>query len=595
MADRTACQTGVAALAPGRARRPSWREMPDAPTPPLPFLPATNRRRGGTGLVVGAAIGIGMTAQAAERGGADFLLVLNAGRLRVMGAASLAAMLPLRDANAFTDGFARAEILGRVAIPVLFGACAQDPRLRPARDLPGLRQAGYAGVANFPTVIHYDGPFRQALEDAGLGFAREVALLRAAKRAGLATLGYAKTRAEVEAMVAAGVDILCLNFGWNAGGSRGAAASLRVEEAADRARRVFQQVRAAAPGTLCLVEGGPIVSPDQLHRVSADGRADGYLGGSTLDRMPLELSVAQSTSAFKTAALVGGAAEAAARDAARLARLGGLVGQSEAMAVVQDRIARLAAADLPLLIQGEPGSGRIATARAIHAVSGRRALTILDAAQGPAAAEAALFGDGRPGHLAEPGTTVLVETLEALPRSAQHRLAAWIEAATIGQRLRPPPRARLIATSQVGAGGFPADLWALLFAGRIALPPLRARPEDCAPLARHFLRRLPGPPELTPDALRALLVQPWPGNVRELRSVLERAATACRGGRIGAEDLAPLLAAGPAAGPDGGGDERAWILDALRRHRFRRAETAVFLGLSRKTLYNRMRRLGLMG
>ena len=66
-------------------------------------------------IVVGAAIGLGMTARAAADGGADFLLVLSAGRLRVMGAPSLAAMLPIRDSNSFTDAFARREILDRVA------------------------------------------------------------------------------------------------------------------------------------------------------------------------------------------------------------------------------------------------------------------------------------------------------------------------------------------------------------------------------------------------------------------------------------------------------------------------------------------------
>src|SRR3712207_1970966 len=172
-------------------------------------------------IVVGAAIGLGMTARAAADGGADFLLVLSAGRLRVMGAPSLAAMLPIRDSNSFTDAFARREILDRVAIPVFFGAAACDPRLTVEALLARIRDAGYQGVANFPTAIHQDGAFRAALERAGLGFGREAEMLRAAPRFGLATLGYAKTRAEVDALIAAGVERLCLNFGWNSGGSQG--------------------------------------------------------------------------------------------------------------------------------------------------------------------------------------------------------------------------------------------------------------------------------------------------------------------------------------------------------------------------------------
>jgi predicted TIM-barrel enzyme len=143
-------------------------------------------------ILVGAAIGLGMTARAAADGGADFLLALSAGRLRVMGAPSLAAMLPIRDCNAFTDAFARREILDRVGVPVFFGAAACDPRLSIEVLLTRIRDAGYQGVANFPTAIHQDGAFRAALERVGLGFGREVEMLRTAPRFGLATLGYAK-------------------------------------------------------------------------------------------------------------------------------------------------------------------------------------------------------------------------------------------------------------------------------------------------------------------------------------------------------------------------------------------------------------------
>lgn len=93
-----------------------------ASTNPSPRRPWRNPRKRDGGLLVGAAIGVGRAATAAERGGADFLLALNAGRLRVRGATSLASMLPLADSNAYTLDFARAEILRRVAIPVFFGA-----------------------------------------------------------------------------------------------------------------------------------------------------------------------------------------------------------------------------------------------------------------------------------------------------------------------------------------------------------------------------------------------------------------------------------------------------------------------------------------
>ncbi len=537
-------------------------------------------------IQVGAAIGLGMTARAAADGGADFLLVLNAGRLRVMGAPSVAAMLPIRDSNAFTDAFARAEILDRVAIPLFFGAAICDPRLELDGFLRRIRATGYQGVTNFPTAIHYDGAFRAALEQAGLGFGREVEMLRQARQFGLATLGYAKTRAEIDALLHAGVDRICLNFGWNAGGTQGVPGGVRLDDAAERARRIFAHIRRRAPeGTLCFVEGGPIIDPAHMLQVCDASRADGYIGGSTLDRLPLEMAVMQTTSAFKTAALL--------REAPGLqaGQIEGLVGRSLAARQVATRIARLVATDLPILIEGEAGSGRTTTARAIHRASRRSGgLTFLD---GRDEIASRLFGEGRPGLLALPQNTIVIEQADALPPSLLARLTEWIERGTFDRFARPmerPPRARLLLIHPLGA----ASMARALSAQRLVVPPLRERMEDLPLLARAMLRAA-GRAALTlePAALRLLMAQSWPGNLRGLHDILLRAATDARDGRIGAALLEGLLGPTTAGPTPEAMDERGWILDALRRHRFRRGETAAFLGVSRKTLYNRMRRLGL--
>lgn len=539
----------------------------------------------GTEILVGAAIGLGMTARAAADGGADFLLALNAGRLRVMGAPSVAAMLPIRDSNAFTDAFARGEILDRVAIPVYFGAAVCDPRLELDALLGRVRTIGYHGVTNFPTAIHHDGAFRAALEEAGLGFAREVEMLRRARRMGLATLGYAKTGAEVDALVAAGIDRVCLNFGWNAGGSLGVPGGVRLDDAAERARRIFARIRRQAPGTRCFVEGGPIVDPAHMLQVCDASRADGYIGGSTLDRLPLEMAVMQTTSAFKTAALLRGTADDEAP------QIPGLAGRSPAARGLAARIARLVATDLPILIEGEPGAGRTTTARAIHRASGRSgALTFLDGREEIAPR---LFGEGRPGLLALAQNTVVIEQADALPASLLARLNEWIERGTFDRFAKPaerPPRARLLLTHPPGA----AAIARALTAQRLVVPPLRERMEDLPLLARAMLRGI-GRAALTiePAALRLLMAQAWPGNLRALQQVLVAAAAEARDGRIGVGLLEALLGPATAGPPPETIDERAWILDALRRHRFRRGETAAFLGIGRKTLYNRMRRLRL--
>jgi DNA-binding NtrC family response regulator len=159
-----------------------------------------------------------------------------------------------------------------------------------------------------------------------------------------------------------------------------------------------------------------------------------------------------------------------------------------------------------------------------------------------------------------------------------------------------------VATAVLGsAEGLRDDLLARLEPGRLLVPPLRKRPEDLPLIARAILSGLwsearEAAPEIDPSGHRVLMTHPWPSNVHELRTVLSKAATLTRDGRIDAGSLAPFLAEANAASPSPAEpvDERAWILDALRRNRFRRAETAAFLQISRKTLYNKMRRHSLL-
>ena len=567
---------------------------------------------GDTNLLVGGAIGVGMTAEAAVRGGADFLLTLNAGRFRVMGAASLAALLPLNNSNQFTDAFTRREILDRVDVPVLFGACCFDPDASPEQIVAQVCETGYHGITNFPSAIHFDGQFRQRLEEAGLGFAREARMLALAREAGLMTLGYAKTRAEIAQLVSTEVDMICLNFGWNAGGVQAVAQSFTIAEAADRARRIFAQVRSRAPDMLCFVEGGPIISPDDMFRVCDEARADGYVGGSTLDRMPLEMSVTERTSAFKAFGLLKQANTVQSRELARAARIGGVVGQSEFVISVLEQITRLAATRLPVQICGEAGLGRTTLARALHPLSRREGpLLTLRAGNPETPPDIALFGDGtrRQGFLLRPGSTVVIENAETLSPELQRRLADWLEDEALMASDLPQnatgtvTNARLVLVCRTGidakAGLVPA-LSRRLQAGRVEIPPLRERPEDVPALARHRLGMLGYGQQISADGYRLLLAHPWPGNIPELRSVIDRAALDSEQMTIGSAQISAAIGHKATAESDVSDHsrqpvtERDWLLDALRKNRFRRGDTAAYLGISRKTLYNKMHRFGLL-
>ncbi|HYZ63713.1 MAG TPA: phosphoenolpyruvate hydrolase family protein [Acetobacteraceae bacterium] len=560
----------------------------------------------GDGFLVGAAIGTGIAAQAATRGGADFLLALNAGRMRSMGEPSVAALLALRDTNRFVPEFARAEIRPRTALPIFVGVAAFDPRLDVERHLAELQEAGFEGVTNFPTVVLLDGRYRAFLEASGWGFARELALLRAAAARGLATLAYVHTREEAQAAAASGADVINIDLGWNTGGALGVPTRLGLGEAADLASRFARSIRRATPAALCTVEGGPIVRPEQADEVCRSAGLDGYIGGSTIDRVPLESAMELITAAFKT---VGALRR-------KVSALEGRVGQADwplplvggAPAVLRARAAyeQALAADLPVLIAGPPGAGRRDLARALHAASPRRGKRLAWVTSGQEMA-LELFGAEAGGmrditrrrlgwlELAR-GSTLVIDELEQLDRRVLPLLCAAVESGAfrrLGGAEPMPLDVRLIGIASDTAKLDPR-LLSLLGAVRITLPALAEHPEDLPEVIRMALKGLtPADVELDPSAYRVLLAHSWPGNLRELQSVLQRTLLSSVNARVLPEHI-PKLQHEAGQGRAAFASERDWILDGLRRNRFRRGEAARFLGLSRKTLYNKMVALGML-
>ncbi len=557
-----------------------------------------------------------MAAQAAARGGADFLLALNAGRLRSMGEPSVASLLALRDTNRFVMEFAKAEIRPRTKLPIFVGLAAFDPHLDMDALLAGVRDAGFEGVTNFPTVALIDGQYRRFLEATGYGMAREVALLQRARAAGLATLAYVHTRQEAREMASAGVDIVNIDLGWNTGGALGVATRMPIEEAADVAGRMIRTVRKVAPTSICVVEGGPIVRPEQMDEVCRAAQADGYIGGSTIDRVPLETAIELVTAAFKTMGALRRRVTRLERQLDPLRTPLGLVGS--AVTVVQPRAAfeQALATDLPTLIVGEAGTGRRDLARALHAGGRRKArrLTWLTCAAGQDRMDIELFGcepNASPGvirrrlgwlELARESTLVL-DDLGELDPGTQRRLCAAIESGGFrrsGGDEYLPLDVRLVAVTRIDPvrepDRFDARLLDVLGGIRIDLAPLREHLDDLPQIILHILDGLTvgkPPAELDPAAYRILLGHDWPGNTRELGGVLQRGLLAAGVAPIQAIHLPPLHPTQRDA-RSGFANEREWILDGLRRNRFRRAQTARFLGVSRKTLYNKMVALGLL-
>ena len=181
--------------------------------------------------IIGAGAGTGLSAKCVEAGGADLIVIYNSGRFRMAGRGSLAGMMPYGDANAIVVEMA-SEVLPIVRhTPVLAGVCGTDPfRLMPP-FLRQLKELGFTGVQNFPTVGLIDGVFRQNLEETGMGFDLEIDLIRQARALDLLTTPYVFTLDEARAMAAAGADVLVPHMGLTTKGAIGAQTAVTLDDA----------------------------------------------------------------------------------------------------------------------------------------------------------------------------------------------------------------------------------------------------------------------------------------------------------------------------------------------------------------------------
>jgi predicted TIM-barrel enzyme len=250
--------------------------------------------------IIGAGAGTGLSAKGEEEGGADLIIIYNSGRYRMAGRGSLAGMMPYGDANGVVLDMAR-EVLPVVArTPVLAGVCGTDPFRQMDVFLDEVCRLGFSGVQNFPTVGLIDGRFRLGLEESGMGYAGEVAMIGMARRLDLLTTPYVFDPAEAEAMARAGADVLVCHFGLTVGGSIGAATSLRLEDCPALTDAMAAAALAVNPDIVILAHGGPIAEPADAEYVLARSRyCHGFYGASSMERLPVERALRGQVANFK--------------------------------------------------------------------------------------------------------------------------------------------------------------------------------------------------------------------------------------------------------------------------------------------------------
>jgi len=251
--------------------------------------------------IIGGGAGTGISAKFEEAGGIDLIVIYNSGRYRMAGRGSLAGLMPYGDANAIVMEMA-GEVLPVVAdTPVLAGVCASDPFRLMDRFLDDVREAGFAGVQNFPTVGLIDGVFRANLEETGMGYDNEVRLIRLAREKDLLTTPYVFDVDQAEQMAAAGADVIVAHMGLTTKGTIGAHTARSLDDCARDVQVIADAARRVRSDVIVLCHGGPIAMPEDAQYVLSRTRGvDGFYGASSMERLPIETAITEQVRRFKS-------------------------------------------------------------------------------------------------------------------------------------------------------------------------------------------------------------------------------------------------------------------------------------------------------
>jgi predicted TIM-barrel enzyme len=256
--------------------------------------------------VVGCGAGTGISAKFAEAGGADMIIIYNSGRYRMAGRGSLAGLLPYGDANGIVVEMA-AEVLPVVKnTPVQAGVCGTDPfRLMPV-FLKQLKEIGFSGVQNFPTVGLFDGKFRQNIEATGMGYDKEVEMVAIAHELDMFTSPYVFTVDETKEMVKAGADLIVCHVGLTTAGTIGAGVAYTLDEAIAKVMEMAESAWSLNKDQMVICHGGPFDEPGSVGvALKKMPGIMGFFGASSIERLPTERAIRKQVEDFKGMELAG--------------------------------------------------------------------------------------------------------------------------------------------------------------------------------------------------------------------------------------------------------------------------------------------------
>ncbi len=250
--------------------------------------------------IIGGGAGVGISAKCEEAGGIDLIVVYNSGRYRMAGRGSLSGLLPYGNANEIVKEMAGEVLTAVKHTPVLAGVCGTDPFLLAEPFLRELKELGYAGIQNFPTVGLIDGVFRSNLEETGMSFRQEVELVALARRFEMLTTPYAFNPQEAAWMAEAGADIVVAHMGLTTSGTIGAKTAKTLDDCVREVTAIAEACTRVRKDCLVLCHGGPIAEPDDAAYVLDRCAIHGFYGASSMERLPAERAITEQVRRFGT-------------------------------------------------------------------------------------------------------------------------------------------------------------------------------------------------------------------------------------------------------------------------------------------------------
>ena len=249
--------------------------------------------------IIGGGAGTGISAKCEEAGGIDLIVIYNSGRYRMAGRGSLSGLMAYGNANEIVVEMAHEVLTAVEHTPVLAGVNGTDPFMLRDFFLRQLKEMGFTGIQNFPTVGLFDGKMRTNLEETGMSYALEVDLVAAARDLDMLTTPYVFNSDEAERMTHAGADIVVAHMGLTTKGTIGAETSMTLEDAAREVTAITEAAKAVRDDVLVICHGGPIAESEDARQILEQcPGVDGFYGASSMERLPVEKALTEQVQKF---------------------------------------------------------------------------------------------------------------------------------------------------------------------------------------------------------------------------------------------------------------------------------------------------------